>query len=329
MKCTNCGFDAENNSVCPVCGNKLAEEPAPNNQNITQPEVNPYQNPFAQPKPQQNPYNNQNYNTQQAYPPRQNPAPQNNFYPQSPQPQPPVNPYIQPPRQPQNQPPYGAKPYPDYAQNTAPKKSKSNAGIIVLLSIVATVVIIGIVLASLSGVMSTLIPKKSEADVSVIEDDVYDYDYDYDYPENKLDISAQTLNKVGTPVELKSGGTVTLSKVEKVQTNTLDETKAQYAVTIEIKNTTDSDIQSPELGIDYFGEDGQNLLYSSDNDVEFLYDETTDNYLDTIKKGETATRVEYIKASTSLGKIYLLFTEYDHSMLTSEEQEICYEVELK
>lgn len=69
MKCTNCGFDAENNPTCPVCGHQLAPVQS------QAPPVNP-QNTPPQPQPAvQNPYMAPQQQYQPPVPPQYNPAP--------------------------------------------------------------------------------------------------------------------------------------------------------------------------------------------------------------------------------------------------------------
>ena len=222
---------------------------------------------------------------------------------------------------------YGAPQYQNYAREAAPEKKKSNAGIIILLCIVGLVVIAGIVLASLSGIMNAALSGKATADEAFNN---YTPNFDYIYPENKLDLSSQTINKIGEPVTLNDGGTLTLTKVEKTKDKMLsDENAAQYAVTVEFKNTTNHKLKAPDIMLNYFNADGENLIYDATNGVTFLYDDASANFYESISEGETAVMVEYISVNKNLDKMYLLMTDNVYRQNSIPPQGICYEIEVK
>lgn len=338
MKCTNCGFDAENNSVCPVCGHNLVTETAASVQSAPQNAQAEGAVAYQQPNPPvqgsqppqsyaQNPYyqpqNTQPY-IQQPYPPQQPQQPQQPYAPQ----QQSAQPYQ--PQQPQIQanPAFQAPPAPN-----APKKS-INAGVIVLITIVGAVIVIGIFLAVFSTVfLGSITEKSSEKESAAVYDSDIDVDYDAElFP--KLDISKYTVHKVGETVDLGEHGSLTLKTAEKPKgSKVLDEDYIRYAVTLEIKNTTDSDISADIFGCGFYDEDGNDFLSASDNtsykyDLEYVYSDRSSNFEDKLKPGETATEIIYFNAKKDIGKTYITFEEYFQYDSDADSGTICYEVDL-
>lgn len=332
MKCTNCGFDAENDSVCPVCGHNLVTEAAAPVQSSPQNTQTENAVPYQQPQPPQGYAQNPYYQPQNTQPYIQQPYP-----PQQPQqPYPPQQQSAQPyqPQQPQMQanPAFQAPPAPN-----APKKS-INAGVIVLITIVGAVIVIGIFLAVFSTVFSTVFlgsitEKSSEKESAAVYDSDIDVDYDTElFP--KLDISKYTVHKVGETVDLGEHGSLTLKTAEKPKgSKVLDEDYIRYAVTIEIKNTTDSDISADIFGYSFYDEDGNDFLSASDNtsykyDLEYVYSDRSSNFEDKLKPGETATEIIYFNAKKNISKTYITFEEYFQYDSDADSGTICYEVDL-
>ena len=223
MKCTNCGFDAENNTVCPICGHQISpvqnQEPPVNPQNIPPQPQPAQQNPYTAPTAPQNPY---------TAPPQQYQAPAGGYNNQN-QPAPQYNPAPNIPPLPAATPKKGVRP-----------------GIIVLICIVATVIAAGIVIA----IISQFTPK-SVFDVfnsqTPYYNDVYDYQYETADPAT-IDISGINAHKIGDSFEVDGCGTATVTKLEKQTSNKpVNPDFNRYAMTIEFKNSRPTEGSFPDL----------------------------------------------------------------------------------
>lgn len=256
MKCTNCGFEAENNAVCPICGTQLRSEPiviptysydeateaARKNNNPGAQSQNPYmQNPAPQ---NPNPYA-QNTAPQNPNPYAQNSAPQSpNPYTQSSIPQYP-NPYSQ----------AGAPQYTNvYAQDntrqSAPPKPRKKAAPMVVAIVMSCIAAAGIILAVTSSIVYRTgfienIMKSAERS--------YESAPEYDYDDGYYDEADQLMDKesdyyynfgdysVGIPFEY-AYGTVCLNEVTLTEGTSLSEGLCRLHCEVEVKNTSDEDI---------------------------------------------------------------------------------------
>ena len=324
MKCHNCGFDAENNAICPICGKTMPENTsAPEPQMNADSSTNPYQQP-AEPQynaPQQpsnhfaQPYENP-YAPQYENPYAQQPAAQ--YSPQhyeSPYAQPSQKPVYQQPAEPQYNAPQ--QPNPNF-QNTpsnyspapaSPKKSNGTA--VVVTAVVASVVVVGIIIAVLSVTLFKNsifnIPDRYDND----HNDYYD-DSDYNYEEIKDD----TIREIGETFSFDYGE-ITLKNVEIAKK--YDDGKCQYAFTVEVKNVT-SEAQTYELWYDLL--DSQyNYANSLENKeigdgyMEFIYTSGDYNYSDfELKSGEATEFVMYYNGLESKNVIYpeITLSDFDY-----------------
>ena len=251
MKCTNCGFNAENDPVCPICGQQLA-------QNKPQPpkpaEINPYQNAQAL--------------TQ--------------------------NPYTQP----------------------QPKRKKTNPGVIVLITIVSVVIVIGIVLAVLSGVMYNSFGNVSERSGSA-NSSIFDFG-------EKIDVSDITTRKLGETFELNDRSTVTLAKIEKSNEPASLDGYTDYKLTVEIKNTSDAEIYPEIISVNIYDTDGYNLAFPTGPEetekIMFLYYDTDAASFDPITPGETQEQVQYLTVNNDVKKVYVGFSTSNVSLFGNNSE---------
>lgn len=260
MKCPNCGFNAENNSVCPVCGYQLAPKQQP-----PQP-ANPYQG--NQPQPQ--------------------------------------NTYSQPVSRPQY--PAQQPVVPNNAQ-AAPKRG-ANPWVIVLICVVGIVIITGIVLAVLSGFMTDRISETAQQPTYVT-----DYD-SLDIPSvpGTIDIASIKPKKIGESVEISGCGIATVTKLEKQTAGApLDPELNGYALTIVFKNTRPSAASTPDLFLDFYDADGNNIFGDVESKIEILYTDYGGEQYRPVESGETSTQIVYFNAKKELKKAYLRLDNYDYS----------------
>lgn len=291
MKCTNCGFDAENNPVCPVCGHQLS--PVQNQE----PPVNPQNIPPQQPQPApQNPY---------TAPQQQYQAPASGFYNQNPNP-PQYNPAPNIPPAPAATPKKGAKP-----------------GIIVLICIVVTVIVAGIAIA----VISQFSPK-SVFDVfnspQPVYNDVYDYEYETTDPAT-VDISGINAHKIGESFEVYGCGTATVTKLEKQTSNKpVNPDFDRYALTVEFKNTRPVEGSFPDLCPYFYDGLGRELTYLPEPELEYLYTDYGGDQYKPVESGKTATQVVYFDVKNTVNKLYVKFDTF-----APDNSPAYYELELK
>ena len=334
MKCTNCGFDAENNPVCPICGYQLAPNPPRPRYDQAPPQT--YAAPFqgdqtgaAPQQPVNQPYARQPYNQPPADP-RQ-----------------PVNqPYA---RQPYNQPPADPRQFPGQAaprndtgsaqQTNAPHQSvppkKSNAGFIVLICVVGTVILAGVFLAIFSGLIfhstESFAEKIKNSAGSAADSPVYDY-YEPE-TEDPFDLSKDPAHKVGETVDLSERGSVSVTKLRKSATQPeFDEGTTGYDITVEYKNTTDKYVSFDDLTVNYYSEAGEALEFKYDDSgsdpyLVTLYIDNSSNYFEKIKPGESASEVIHIAVKNEIEKMYVSFENYSYENGGSERA--VFEADLK
>ena len=316
MKCPNCGFDSENNAICPICGNAMPDEShTPEPQMYTDSSTNPYQQPatpqYNAPQYYKNPYvqNHENPYAQQPQEPvyQQPAAPEYNAQPyENPYAQQPQEPVYQQPAAPQYNAPQQPNPNAQYNYTVSAPPKKSNGPAIVVTSVIASVVVVGIVIAILSVTLfnkSILNIADTNDDFSDnyyddLYDDYYD-DYDYDLEE----FNDGTIHKIGESYEFDYGQ-ITLKNAE--ITKKYDDGMRQYAFTIEVKNTT-NEAQIYELMYDLL-----NSKYSFTEDsydvvgyLEYIY--TAGDYSDydfELEPGKATEFVIYYKGIESDNTIY-------------------------
>ena len=293
MKCTNCGFDAENNPVCPICGHQLApvqnSTPPVNPQNIPPQPVQ--QNPYTAP---QNPY---------TAPPRQNQAPANGYYNQNPNP-PRYNPAP-------NTPPAPA----------APPKKGVKPGIIVLICIVSAVIIVGIIIAVVSQFSKTSILGNLK---SVSPQNYGVYEYETSDPA-AIDISGITAHKPGESFEIYGCGTATVTKLEKQTANKpVNPDFDRYALTVEFKNTRPVEGSFPDLCPYFYDGLGRELTYLPEPELEYLYTDYGGDQYKSVESGKTSTQIIYFDVKNTVKKLYVSFETY-----TPDNSQAYYELELK
>lgn len=274
MKCTNCGFDAENNTVCPICGHQIS--PVQNQE----PPVNP-QNIPPQPQPvQQNPY---------TAPPRQNQAPANGYYNQNPNP-------------PQYNPAPNTPPAP-----AAPPKKGVKPGIIVLICIVSAVIIAGIVIAVVSQFSKTSILGNLK---SASPQNYGVYEYETSDPA-AIDISGITAHKPGESFEIYGCGTATVTKLEKQTANKpVNPDFDRYALTVEFKNTRSVEGSFPDLCPYFYDGLGRELTYLPEPELEYLYTDYGGEQYKPVESGKTATQVVYFDVKNTVKKLYVGFETF-------------------
>lgn len=304
MKCTNCGFDAENNTVCPICGHQISpvqnQEPPVNPQNIPPQQSQPVQqNPYTAPTAPQNPY---------TAPQQQYQAPAGGYNNQN-QPAPQYNPAPNIPPLPAATPKKGVKP-----------------GIIVLICIVATVIAAGIVIA----IISQFTPK-SVFDVfnsqTPYYNDVYDYQYETADP-STIDISGINAHKIGDSFEVDGCGTATVTKLEKQTSNKpVNPDFNRYAMTIEFKNSRPVEGSFPDLCPYFYDGLGRELTYLPEPELEYLYTDYGGEQYQPIESGKTATQVVYFDVKNTVNKLYVRFENY--TVEYPENSSVYYELELK
>ena len=304
MKCTNCGFDAENNTVCPICGHQISpvqnQEPPVDPQNIPPQQSQPVQqNPYTAPTAPQNPY---------TAPQQQYQAPAGGYNNQN-QPAPQYNPAPNIPPLPAATPKKGVKP-----------------GIIVLICIVATVIAAGIVIA----IISQFTPK-SVFDVfnsqTPYYNDVYDYQYETADPAT-IDISGINAHKIGDSFEVYGCGTATVTKLEKQTSNKpVNPDFNRYAMTIEFKNSRPAEGSFPDLCPYFYDGLGRELTYLPEPELEYLYTDYGGEQYQPIESGKTATQVVYFDVKNTVNKLYVRFENY--TVEYPENSSVYYELELK
>ena len=303
MKCTNCGFDAENNTVCPICGHQISpvqnQEPPVNPQNIPPQPQPAQQNPYTAPTAPQNPY---------TAPPQQYQAPAGGYNNQN-QPAPQYNPAPNIPPLPAATPKKGVRP-----------------GIIVLICIVATVIAAGIVIA----IISQFTPK-SVFDVfnsqTPYYNDVYDYQYETADPAT-IDISGINAHKIGDSFEVYGCGTATVTKLEKQTSNKpVNPDFNRYAMTIEFKNSRPTEGSFPDLCPCFYDGLGRELTYLPEPELEYLYTDYGGEQYQPIESGKTATQVVYFDVKNTVNKLYVRFENY--TVTNPENSSVYYELELK
>ena len=298
MKCTNCGFDAENNPVCPICGHRLApvqnSTPPVNPQNIPPQPVQ--QNPYTA---AQNPY---------AAPPRQSQAPANSYYNQNPNP-PRYNPAP-------NTPPAPA----------APPKKGVKPGIIVLICIVSAVIIVGIIIAVVSQFSKTSILGNLKS-ASPQNYGVYDYQYETSDPAT-IDISGINAHKIGDSFEVYGCGTATVTKLEKQTSNKpVNPDFDRYALTVEFKNTRPVEGSLPDLCPYFYDGLGRELTYLPEPELEYLYTDYGGDQYKSVESGKTSTQVIYFDVKNTVKKLYVGLETY--TVANPEISPAYYELELK
>lgn len=302
MKCTNCGFDAENNTVCPICGHQISpvqnQEPHVNPQNIPPQPQPAQQNPYTAPTAPQNPYTA----------PQQYQAPAGGYNNQN-QPAPQYNPAPNIPPLPAATPKKGVKP-----------------GIIVLICIVATVIAAGIVIA----IISQFTPK-SVFDVfnsqAPYYNDVYDYQYETADPAT-IDISGINAHKIGDSFEVDGCGTATVTKLEKQTSNKpVNPDFNRYAMTIEFKNSRPVEGSFPDLCPYFYDGLGRELTYLPEPELEYLYTDYGGEQYQPIESGKAATQVVYFDVKNTVNKLYVRFENY--TVANPENSSVYYELELK
>lgn len=316
MKCHNCGFDAENNAICPICGETMPENTsAPEPQMNADSNTNPYQQPA---KPQYNAPQQPANHFAQAYENPYSPQYENPYAPQTAaqySPQHYESPYAQQPAEPQYNAPHQPTPSAQNAQSNYPvpvPPQKSNGAAVVIIAVVASVVAVGIIIA----ILSVTLFKNSIFNIPDRYDDNYynDYydDYDYDYE----DFNDNTIHEIGETFAFDYGE-ITLKNVEIAKK--YDDGKCQYAFTVEVKNVT-SEAQTYELWYDLL--DSQYNYANSletedigDEYMEFIYTEGEYNYSDfELKSGEATEFIMYYKSVKNDNTIYpeITLSDYDY-----------------
>ena len=276
MKCTNCGFDAENSSKCPICGTILTARQEPASQPFEQ---NPYAQQAPAPQPiEQNPY------AQQA--PAPQPFEQNPYSQQAPAPQPfEQNPYPQQAPVPQ---PFEQNPYPQQAPSyPSPQPSvqpaarkKSSTAPIVIGAIMGVVILTGIILCIISsiiynkGLIESLIEEEyngnSYYDILTDEEEYLSDDYDLD-SKDALEYYSEASYRVGKPFNY-AYGSVNLTDVTSEEEKSLKNGILRYTFTIEVTNSSDEIITLvPSEDLDVFDNsaDGtENSLFAESLNID-------------------------------------------------------------
>lgn len=289
MKCTNCGFNAENDPVCPICGQQLA--PAQQQQPPQPAANNPYQNTYNQPVNR------------------------------PPYPQPPVT----PPQPPKTPPKKGANPW--VIVLLCVVGIVIAAGI--ALALMSPFMESRLDKAAQEPTYRTDIEHDevdpATADSASGSGDLINFGINDKIDASAVKphkIGESTdFGKRGTLTLSKVEKSSDQSDVK------TDYTK--YKLTMVIQNNTDKEIDPYVFSMSFYDIDGRNLeMPTAYNDysepIQHLFSETDDDFFNPLKPGEKRTQVEYINVKNDVKKVYAGFSTFSESLLGGNTEEQFY-----